>query len=166
MHHAPLRMMLLAVLVATFGFAGFGAAPASAAVEIQRVPYSFSYGPETCPALDTTISDTGEYLIRITDRTDSKGVNHRVENATARGTATDADGNSYRYSYRNIAKITSQPGGFPSVARVFDSFTMSGRGGRNNVRVSWVANVTFPSEGAEPIFEFVSTNGNPACDPI
>jgi hypothetical protein len=158
---ATAALLLLATIVqfATAHAAG-------AAVTIERVPVSFVLTPEQCPDIQSTISGESEYFVRAKERTDRNGVTHIFTNVTARGTATDEAGNEYSFNYHNVSSADVPPGGFPRVEHVTDSFNLVGHNGLNHLHVSFVIDVTFAEEGAEPTVDEISITGTPSCDPI
>jgi hypothetical protein len=168
MHRAirPRSVLLSILLAAVLTNVSFGAAPVGAAGTSFHEPYSFTLTPAQCPELPAAISDEDEYFVRIKERTDRNGVIHTTINVTASGTATDADGNTYRYSYLNRHDVTTQPGGFPSVEVITDHFALAGRRGAVRLRVDFVLRLTFAAEGESPTEEWLSLRGNPNCDPI
>jgi hypothetical protein len=158
---AALGLLALAVLLAQ------AAVPTAArAAEHQVVPYTFTLTPEQCPELQTTISGAGEYFVRTTTRVDKDGVTHINQNNVTNGTATDAEGNTYRYTYHNNQRIAIPPGEFPTTVAITDHFNLVGAGGANQLHVGFTIRLTFAAPGEEPTVEEVSVRGNPACDPI
>ena len=138
----------------------------AAAAEFQTVPYAFTLTPEQCPALTSTITGSGEYFVRTTTRVDKNGVTHINQNNVTNGTATDAEGTTYRFTYHNNQRVTIPPGGFPQQVNVTDHFNLVGAGGAQSLHVGFTIRLTFAAPGEEPSVEEVSVRGNPSCDPI
>jgi hypothetical protein len=136
------------------------------AAEHQTVPFAFTLTPAQCPDLATTVSGSGTYFVRTTTRVDKQGVTHIVQNNVTNGTATDAEGNTYRFNYHNNQQITIPPGEFPTTINISDHFNLVGAGGLNDLHVGFTIRLTFAAEGEEPTVEEISVRGNPACDPI
>jgi hypothetical protein len=160
------RLISLAlVLVTLLGLQLALVASTSAAVH-SVVPYSFTLTPEQCPDLDTTISGSGEYFIRTNTRVDKNGVTHINENNTTNGTATDTEGNTYRYNYHNNSRVTIPPGEFPFTIMVTDHFNLVGAGNAQSLHVGFNIFLTFSAPGEPPTVEEISVRGMPECDPI
>jgi hypothetical protein len=138
----------------------------AAAAEQQTVPFTFTLTPAQCPDLASTVSGTGEYFIRTNMRVDADGVIHINQNTTANGTATDTEGNIYRFTYHNNQRITIPPDGFPFAVNVNDHFNLVGAGNAQSVRVGFTVRLTFSAPGEEPTVEVISFRGLLPCDPI
>jgi hypothetical protein len=161
-----MKSLLLAALLAVVSVVTF-AVPVRAADQAFHEAYSFTLSPAQCADVSTTISGAGEYWVRINERTDINGVTHTVINVTTAGTATDAEGNTYRYNYHNHHNMVTQPGGFPQIDRTTDHFNLVGAGGANSVHVGFTLIFTFAAPGQEPTITEISLRGDPMhCDPI
>jgi hypothetical protein len=113
------------------------------------------------------VAGTGEGFLVINERIDRNGVAHINRNDLVTGTATDSNGAGYIFNYHNHANIEIQAGGFPFQFTTTDHFNLIGDGTANNLRVGFVARVTFVAPATPPLVEFVNTRGNPMfCDPI
>jgi hypothetical protein len=145
---------------------GASVAYPAAAAEQQTVPVTFTLTPAQCPDLTSTVSGAGEYFIRTNTRVDADGVTHINQNTTANGTATDTEGNTYRFTYHNNQRITIPSGGFPFTVNVNDHFNLVGAGNAQSIHVGFTLRLTFSAPGEEPTVEVISFRGFLPCDPI
>ena len=132
-----------------------------------RTPVTFTLSG--CPNVPAglIVSGSGDGFLVTNSRIDQEGVTHMERNDLVTGTATDSNGASYKFNYHNHSNIEVPPGGFPWSFATTDHFNLVGNGRADQMQVSFVARVTFPSPTDPPLLEFVNSRGNPfMCDPI
>jgi hypothetical protein len=157
--------ILFAALFVVVALLAVVARPALAA-EQQTVPYTFVLTPDQCPDLGTTISGSGAWFFRTNTRIDKDGVTHIVQNVTTSGTATDSEGNTYRFNYHNNSQVTIPPGEYPQYVNVTDHFNLVGAGSAESLHVGFNIRLVFTAPNQEPSVEEISVRGFPPCDPI
>ena len=127
MKRLAMASVVIAVLVSMTGSAmakgGHGAT-------IDRFPVSFSMSSATCSNLPsgTTINGSGIEKSITNTRTKS-GVTTMINTSHANGTATDQNGNSYRFNYSNhfrAQNTVASPDEFSG--KMVDSFSLAGPG--------------------------------------
>jgi hypothetical protein len=141
---------------------------------VERIPVDFVLSSDVCPNLppDTTI--TGSGIEKSITRTSTRGgVTTIFNTSVAPGSATDQDGNRYRFLYFNqfrVSNTTAEPDLFRGV--MVDRFLLRGRG---PARLSngFTANIT---TNFADVFTFdpISSFGDPLnfetgegiCDPL
>jgi hypothetical protein len=160
------RLSSLTALVALVLAVQITLRPSAAAAEFQTIPYVFVLTPDQCPDLGTTVTGSGEWFFRTNTRTDQDGVTHIVQNVTTGGTATDSEGNTYRFNYHNNQQVTIPPGEFPVLVNITDHFNLVGAGNAQSLHVGFTIRLTFAAPGEEPSVEEISVRGFPPCDPI
>jgi hypothetical protein len=108
-----------------------GAGRAEAAATIEVSPVAFTITSQQCPNLPTgtTIEGSGNLRSVTNERTSADGVTTVINSSHAIGTATDQDGNVYRFVYSNEfrASNTSDNEALFS-GRMTDHFSLSGPG--------------------------------------
>jgi hypothetical protein len=142
-------------------------------VTVNRFPVSYTVTAARCNYLDPGISATGSgEMVSITkERTNRAGVVQWQNSSSARGTATDNQGNSYRFKYDNDVRETSTDGvHFTGIMK--DAFSQNGRGPArlHNGFVAFIEETHFTSFAATPLssfgdpFDFVNLSNR--CDPL
>jgi hypothetical protein len=97
---------------------------------IDRFPVSFSMSSATCSHLPNGTTINGSGIEKSTDNTRTKrGVTTEINTSHANGTATDQNGNRYRFNYSNhfrVKNTVGNPGEFSG--KMVDSFSLAGPG--------------------------------------
>jgi len=128
-----------------------------------------------CPNLgaDTFIQSTSGTLVSRTHTTVQRGITTTFNVSRAVGTATDGDGNEYRFVYRNTVRVSGTGASFTGLMR--DSFRL--HGGPENLSNGFTALVTSTGPTADNVTGFtevLSQYGDPfdftnfvaLCDPL
>nr|MBA3260754.1 hypothetical protein [Gemmatimonadales bacterium] len=127
-------------------------------------PVNFELTPETCPELSTTVTGTGTLRGTVHLSPDGSGGLHFHVNTSAQGTATGADGSSYRFSYNNNTQTTKEPVP-PFEVRTVDKFRLNGQGSTPDLFVKQYYHfILNPDDSFTDIR--VRVRGDPACDAI
>jgi hypothetical protein len=172
MHRRRLPILVvLAVIVAILPltFVQLAIAGGNSSETIEHIPFTFSMGPDRCSDIDTTVSGSGEYVNHIITRTFEDGSSHVRIESNAVGIATDSEGATYRFVYRNVLRASIPASGPPFTARGYDRFSLSGNGSADGLFVYYEADLVWdvPLGQGPPASEvLVKLIGNPACDPI
>jgi hypothetical protein len=165
MLRSVLRVLFVVLAAASLSFATVF--PARAVVK-EYVDVSFTLTPDNCPDVATTISGSGQYYFRTNQKVMNDGSTHLIVNVTIAGTATDTEGNLYRFNYHNTLHGIAPAGASEVTFRATDHFNLVGAGGMNKVHVGFVSDVTFPGIGqGPPIGEvIINQRGTLSCDQI
>jgi hypothetical protein len=142
---------------------------------VESFPADFELSWETCSNLPegTTITGTGTGTSITRTKTDRDGITTVFNLSIAPGSATDQDGNRYRFLYRNqfrVSNTTAEPALFSGV--MVDRFLLRGSGPASLTN-GFVANIT---TNFADLFAFdpISSFGDPIdfdagvahCDPL
>ena len=160
----------LAIAVLALGLGSALAAPPS------KDPVGFVLTAASCPNLSTgtVITGTGTSTTVEIVTTDASGVTTVTNTTHASGTATDQDGNTYRFNYSNHFRISNTGPTDPVLSGVMvDSFSLAGNGPAllNN---GFRAVFTIDSLTGAATFAELSSRGDPIdfatgeslCDPL
>jgi hypothetical protein len=122
------RLVTLAVLFVLTVPGGAAAAPGQTTVE--RFPVDFMITSASCPNLSAGATIEGSGTMHSVTRTmEREGITTVANSSTATGSATDQDGNSYQFVYKNrfsVANSAADPGLFSGV--MHDLFLLRGSG--------------------------------------
>lgn len=167
----PSRPVVAATLLVLLVLA-LGPATLASAAPTER-PVSFTIDPANCPDIESMVTGTGIWREVVNVREGKDGLTHVVYTATASGTAVDATGTTYRFTYANHQMYAVPDDGSPFEVRMNDQFNLVGAGGANQIHVGFVAilTVTSPGDFGSASFEFINQRGYdgpgfPPCDPI
>jgi hypothetical protein len=133
------RRIFVTIAVATLLLAAFpGGLLAKNAGSTQHYveQIDFIWDGEGCPAVPEglTIHLTGTLRGHLHMSTDANGVVHvNWGPDTARGTAVDSEGGTYRFNYHNM--LIERDAGLPVEILVVDHFNLVGRGAAHGIRV-------------------------------
>jgi hypothetical protein len=170
------RLFAAAVAIVALLLLPGSAAATGGETTIEQVPGDFVLTSADCVHLpkDTTItgSGTGKSITRT--RTDRRGITTIANSTITPGTATDQDGNTYRFLYRNkfrVSNTAANPKQFSGL--MVDLFLLSGRGPaklRNGFLAVFTTNFADFSRYDE-IHSFgdpitFPTGVGPHCDPL
>jgi hypothetical protein len=132
MEEVGLKSFVVAAAVAVFMLVAAEVAAAQGEYTVERTAVQFTLSSDTCSRLPAGATITGKGRQKSVTRTiaDAAGGVTTVVNYTrASGRATDADGNRYRFDYRNafhIQNSTASPAIYSGT--MFDLFALAGRG--------------------------------------
>jgi hypothetical protein len=139
-------------------------AKASGASDNLTIPVSFTIAGGTCGVASTV---TGNGLFHIVARSTQSGNGdwHVSFSWSASGTATGADGSSYRFNYAINAKAVDPTGPDDmAVIELVDHFNLLGQGKTPDMKIFLKGTFTFPA--FEPIGNAVIRGPGIFCDPI
>lgn len=131
------RVALTAGVVVSLVFGSAGAAAADPSATIETTPVNWEMHSATsleepgCTQLPsgTTVTGTGEKKVITIERTDRKGVTTVLITEHAFGTASDQDGNVYRWNYINHSQISNSIGNLGLyTGTMLDRFSLGGSG--------------------------------------
>lgn len=136
---------------------------ASAVTENYWTPVGFVIPGGTC-GLNTTVTGTGTFHIVTRSTQDGAGRWHVSFSWNAHGTATGADGSSYRFNYAINAKSVDPTGPNDlAIIELVDHFNLLGQGKTPDVKV--FLHGTFEYPAFNPIAAVIRGPGI-TCDPI
>jgi hypothetical protein len=136
---------------------------ASGVSENYTVPVGFVIPGGTC-GLNTTVTGTGLFHIVTRSTQDGTGRWHVSFSWDAHGTATGADGSSYRFNYAINARSVDPSGPNDlAIIDIVDHFNLLGQGKTPDLKVYLNGTFTFPA--FNPIDAVIRGPGI-ACDPI
>jgi hypothetical protein len=169
------RLAISGALVAAV-LVGAGRAEAGGGATVEVSPVSFTITSEQCPNLPTgtTIEGSGSLRSVTNERTSPDGVTTVINSSHATGTATDQDGNDYRFVYSNEFRASNTAGN-PALfsGRMTDHFSVSGSGPArlsNGFVADFTANSTFTAFTFDPLHEHGDPisfpEGAAMCDPL
>lgn len=130
-------------------------------------PVSWTLSPGSvggCPQLVSEIKGQGTLTNKITVTTFGDGSRKIVDRAESRGNATDTDGRTYKYTYRNDATIYVPATGTQVIVEDSDTFTLRGGNSANRVDVSFHWLWTYQPASVADVAGFASV-GFPGLDP-
>jgi hypothetical protein len=138
-------------------------AKASGASDNLSIPVTFTIPGGTCGVASTV---TGDGLFHIVARStqSANGAWHVSFSWSAHGTATGADGSSYRFNYAINAKSVDPTGTDLVVIDLVDHFNLLGQGTTPDLKIYINGTFTFPA--FEPIGNAVVRGPSIFCDPI
>ena len=139
-------------------------AKASGASDNLTIPVSFTIPGGTCGVASTV---TGNGLFHIVARSTQSGNGdwHVSFSWSAHGTASGADGSSYRFNYAINAKSVDPTGPDDlAVINLVDHFNLLGQGNTPDMKIYINGTFTFPA--FEPIGNAVVRGPSIFCDPI
>jgi len=139
-------------------------AKASGASDNLWIPVTFTIPGGTCGVASTV---TGEGLFHIVARStqSANGGWHVSFSWSAHGTASGADGSSYRFNYAINAKSVDPTGPDDlAVINLVDHFNLLGQGNTPDMKIYINGTFTFPA--FEPIGNAVVRGPSIFCDPI
>lgn len=120
--------------------------------------------PGDCPEINWPLHLEGTSQTVITD-TVRKGVHYMLIHHLVTGTATDAEGNTFGFTYINNFRTSFNVStGETLVNFDTDHFGMHGPSG--NLSVGFVGSLIFGADGSFQGIEIDHSYGNVACDPI
>jgi hypothetical protein len=136
------------------------------ATEVGREFVEFTLTPQVCPSLTTTVTGSGVFRFANHLSVAQKGAKIPASfHQSFQGTATGADGSTYRFTYNNNTRFTTEalP---PFDAFVVDKFYLIGQGGVRDIRVQQRAHFRFNPDGTVTLISF-EVRGDPVeCDPV
>jgi hypothetical protein len=168
------RLVLTAVAAAVLLLPG-SAVAGGGTTTVEPFPANFTMSWLTCPNLPegTTIEGTGTGRSVTTTKTDRRGITTVFNSSVAPGTATDQDGNRYRFLYSNQFRVSNTTAdrdlysGF-----MVDLFVLKGDGPAR-LRNGFLARITTDLGDLftfDPIFAFGDpinfATGEAVCDPL
>ncbi len=143
------------------------AAPAFAAANATqsfREPLTFTLTPATCPQLTTTVTGTGESHVVVHESPDGSGGLHFSFHNTVKGTATGADGSTWKFSYQ-LNERTTKEAEPPFTVAFTDKFLLLGDGGAPNIAVKLYNVFVVNADGSFTDLK-LRIRGEPGCDAI
>lgn len=169
------RLAISGALVAAV-LVGAGRAEAAGGATIEVSPVTFTITSEQCPNLltGTIIEGSGSLRSVTNERTSPDGVTTVINSSHATGTATDQDGNVYRFVYSNEFRASNTAGN-PALfsGRMTDHFSVSGPGPArlsNGFVADFTTNSTFTAFTFDPLHEHGDPisfpEGAAMCDPL
>lgn len=139
-------------------------ARASGVSDNLTIPVTFTIPGGTC-GLASTVNGTGVFHIVARSTQTGTGAWHVSFSWSAHGTATGADGSSYRFNYAINAKSADPTGPNDLVEIVLvDHFNLLGQGKTPDLRIFLHGTFTYPA--FTPIGNAVIRGPGIACDPI
>jgi hypothetical protein len=139
-------------------------ANASGASDNLTIPVSFTIAGGTC-GVASTVNGTGLFHIVARSTQSGDGAWHVSFSWSAHGTATGADGSSYRFNYAINAKSVDPTGPDDmAVINLVDHFNLLGQGKTPDMKIYLNGTFTFPA--FEPIGNAVIRGPSLFCDPI
>ncbi len=137
---------------------------ASGVSDNLTIPVAFTIAGGTC-GLASTVDGTGVFHIVARSTQDGTGAWHVSFSWNAHGTATGADGSTYRFNYAINAKSVDPTGPDDlAVIEIVDHFNLLGQGNTPDLKVYLNGTFTFPA--FVPIGDAVIRGPGIACDPI
>jgi hypothetical protein len=140
-----------------------GLAEASGVSDNLWVPVTFTIAGGTCGVASTVTGD-GVFHIVARSTQSANGAWHVSFSWSAHGTATGADGSSYRFNYAINAKSVDPTGTDLVVIDLVDHFNLLGQGNTPDMKIYLNGTFTFPA--FEPIGNAVIRGPSIFCDPI
>ena len=141
-----------------------GLAKSSGAIENYWTPVSFTIPANTC-GLTTTVTGTGTFHIVTRSTQSGNGKWHVSFSWSAHGTATGADGSTYRFNYAINAKaVEPTSAGDLETIELIDHFNLLGQRGAPDLKVFLKGAFEYPAFA--PIGNFTLRGPSIACDPI
>ena len=139
-------------------------AKASAASDNLTIPVTFTIPGGTC-GVASTVTGNGLFHIVARSTQSGNGAGHVSFSWSAHGTATGADGSSYRFNYAINAKSVDPTGPDDLVTIVLvDHFNLLGQGKTPDLKVYLHGSFEFPA--FTPIGDAVIRGPGISCDPI
>jgi len=139
-------------------------AKASGASDNLWIPVSFTVAGGTC-GLASTVTGNGLFHIVARSTQSGNGAWHVSFSWSAHGTATGADGSSYKFNYAINAKAVDPTGPDDIVViDLVDHFNLLGQGTTPDMKIYLNGTFTFPA--FEPIGNAVIRGPSLFCDPI
>jgi hypothetical protein len=139
-------------------------ATASGVSDNLTIPVTFTIAGGTC-GVASTVSGTGLFHIVARSTQTANGAWHVSFSWSAHGTATGADGSSYRFNYAINAKAVDPTGPDDIVViDLVDHFNLLGQGKTPDMKIFLKGTFTFPA--FEPIGNAVIRGPGIFCDPI
>ena len=139
-------------------------AKGSGASDNLTIPVTFTIPGGTC-GLASTVNGTGLFHIVARSTQSGNGAWHVSFSWSAHGTATGADGSSYRFNYAINAKSVDPTGPDDIVViDLVDHFNLLGQGKTPDMKIFLKGTFTFPA--FEPIGNAVIRGPGIFCDPI
>lgn len=140
------------------------AGQAGSQAEITNTPVSFEINGPAC-GLPSNVTGQGTLETVLRTTTTHNGEVTTFVRSTARGTASDADGQRYKWTYQ-AQERTVAPGVFPFTIRVTDQFHLLGEGSARNYKTQFHLFVTFNGPN-DLTLDFTHERGDiQHCDPI
>jgi len=136
---------------------------ASGASDNLTIPVTFTIPGGTC-GVASTVTGNGVFHIVARSTQSGNGAWHVSFSWSAHGTATGADGSSYRFNYAINAKSVDPTGTDLVVINLVDHFNLLGQGNTPDLKVYLNGTFTFPA--FEPIGNAVIRGPGITCDPI
>lgn len=128
------------------------------------IPVTFTIAGGTC-GVASTVNGTGLFHIVARSTQSANGAWHVSFSWSAHGTATGADGSSYRFNYAINAKAVDPTGPDDmAVISLVDHFNLLGQGNTPDMKIYLNGTFTFPA--FEPIGNAVIRGPGIFCDPI
>jgi hypothetical protein len=163
------RLSLALSIVALMGLASIASSSAGRAVSIPISWVMVGQGASGAPAADIVLPGCGgvpadTWLLGTGTWTffSPTGAAGNIQ-SMANGTATDSNGNTYRWNYHQSV----QPIGDGSHSRVVDEFVLSGSGPAAGIHSHFIAIIDGTDIEESQSFELVHLLGDPFdCDPI
>ena len=138
-------------------------AKASGASDNLWIPVTFTIPGGTC-GVASTVTGNGLFHIVARSTQSANGAWHVSFSWSAHGTATGADGSSYRFNYAINAKSVDPTGTDLVVIDLVDHFNLLGQGTTPDLKIYINGTFTFPA--FEPIGNAVVRGPSIFCDPI
>jgi hypothetical protein len=173
------RFALGAILVVALLF-GLTSSASAATGQKQRPtrttsqhPVSFTIDPASCSAISSLVTGTGTWSEVILSSPTWRGFTKVDYHASASGTAVDATGATYTFTYHNTRRYSVPDDGSPFQELMIDDFHLVRPDGSLAIDVGFSALITFASPDGNPIsFDHFFRQrgyrgpGFPPCDPI
>jgi hypothetical protein len=138
-------------------------AEASGVSDNLTIPVTFTIPGGTC-GVASTVTGNGLFHIVARSTQSGNGAWHVSFSWNSHGTATGADGSSYRFNYAINAKAVDPTGTDLVVIDLVDHFNLLGQGKTPDMKIFLKGTFTFPA--FEPIGNAVIRGPGIFCDPI
>ena len=168
-----LKRFAFAAVVVAVVCASAGPAGAAGGATIEVFPVTFTIPDGQCPNLPVGTTVEGEGTMRsVTIERTRADVTTIINSSHAIGTATDQDGNSYRFAYSNEFRASNSPDDPATFSgRMTDHFSLSGPG---PARLSNGFVADFTTDFVAFAFDPLQQHGDPitfpegaaVCDPL
>jgi hypothetical protein len=160
-----LRIAIVLTALSLIAPMGVLAAGNAGSTSVFTEPIAFTFPAGTCPDLPEglSIDFTGTVRGHFHLSTDGMGVLHVNGATTISGTATDSEGDTYRFNYHDA--FHAQDAGLPVEILITDHFNLVGSGAANQLHTFFALLLVITEGGEEEIF--LSVQGDPEhCDPL
>lgn len=128
-------------------------------------PISFTITPADCSALLTTVTGTGTSHVVVHESVQANGTIHFSFHNNIEGTATGADGSTYRFNYTHNESVTTESFDVPFEIKLVDKWHLIGQGSTPDIPVYQYYDFILNPDGTFVDLR-VRVRGDPFCDPI